>query len=484
MTPQRARRWIGLGIVAAVMAATQAVAAPTPAPAAAGTSAVDALQQAFMDVARRVGPAVVSIAVEHTERGQFRRPGGLGGGPEDEFFDRFFSDFFGEMPQREFKSKGLGSGVIIDDEGYILTNEHVVGEADKLVVTLPDGREFKAEVKGTDPTSDLAVIKINAKHLPVAELGDSDAVRVGQWAIALGNPFGFAVGSSEPTVTVGVISAMNRSIQAGRDRTYTNLIQTDAAINPGNSGGPLVDLSGKIIAINVAIFSTSGGYQGIGFAVPSNTARAIIGDLIKGKKILYGWLGVNVQDIGEALAQYFGLPDRQGVVVARVVPDGPAAKAGVKDGDVVRSYQGQAVRNVRELLAVVARTKVGTKVTLELVREKKPVTVTIVVSERPGDLAGLAARAPKTWRGLEVSELTEELAQRFHAAERRGVVVTNVEPGSPADDAGLRVGDLINEINRRPVATLDEYTPATASAGGDCLVRTQRGYAIVKAAKE
>ena len=451
------------------------------APAPVGTAAGE-LQGAFIEVARRVGPAVVSIAVEHTEHVQARRFGFGGGGQEDEFFDRFFSDFFSQMPEREFKTRGLGSGVIIDPEGYILTNEHVVGGADKLVVTLPDGREFKAVLKGTDPMADLAVVKIQAKDLPVAELGDSDTVRIGQWAIAIGNPFGYAVGSSEPTVTVGVISALNRSIRADRERNYPGLIQTDAAINPGNSGGPLVDLAGKVIGINVAIFSTSGGYQGIGFAIPSNTARAIVGDLIKGKKVLYGWLGVNVQDLDEGLAGYFGAPDRNGVVVARVLPGGPSEKAGVKDGDVIRRYQGQPIRNVRELLAAVARTKVGSTVTLDLLREKKALKVTVSVSERPSDLAGGSSEegAPAAWRGLQVSALTEEMARRFRLADRRGVVVTQVEPGSPADEAGLRPGDLINEINRRPIATLEEYTRATKGVAGDCLLRTLRGYAIVK----
>ena len=462
---------VGGGLIAGPVSAADAQANPA-----------EQLQAAFIEVARRVGPAVVSISVEHTERVQLRHFGF--GGPEEEFFERFFSDFFGNLPEREFKAQGVGSGFIIDEEGYILTNEHVVGNADKLIVTLPDGREFKAEVQGTDPTADLAVIKIKAKNLPVAELGDSEGVQIGQWAIAIGNPFGFAVGSSEPTVTVGVVSAVSRSIRAGRDRDYTDLIQTDAAINPGNSGGPLIDLNGKVIGINVAIFSTSGGYQGVGFAIPSNTARAIIGDLIHGRKVLYGWLGVNVQDLDEELAEFFGVPDRQGVVVARVLPGGPAEKAGVRDGDVIRRYQNRPIRNVRDLLGIVGRTKVGTKATLEVVREKKPIRVAVEVGERPSDLSSFAARAPQVWRGLGVSELTEALAQRFRVTDARGVVVTSVEPGSPADEAGLRVGDVVNEINRVSVKSIDDYTRATSRTKGDCLVRTLRGYAIIKAPNE
>ena len=465
--------------VAVIVAASLIGGVPPWGVPAAHGAAADELQQAFIETARRIGPSVVSISVEHTELVRFRRFG-FGGGPEDEFFDRFFSDFFGDSPERELKTRGVGSGLIVDPEGYILTNEHVVGNADKLLVTLPDGREFKAEVKGADSTSDLAIIKIKAKNLPVAEFGDSDTVQIGQWAIAVGNPFGFAVGSSEPTVTVGVVSALNRAIAAGRDRSYTNLIQTDAAINPGNSGGPLADLSGKIIGINVAIFSTSGGYQGIGFAVPSNTARAVIGDLIQGKEVVYGWLGINVQDLNDNLGEFFGVPDRRGVVVARVLQGGPAEQAGLRDGDIIRTYQGQSVKNVRELLGQVNRMKVGTKVALELVRDKKPMKVTVEIGERPRDMSGLAPRAPKAWRGLEVSEMTEELAQRFRVPERHGVVVTHVESGSPSDEAGLRVGDVINEINRQPVKTLEDYLKATSAAGGGCLIRTHRGYAIVK----
>ncbi|MBI4313707.1 MAG: PDZ domain-containing protein [Candidatus Omnitrophica bacterium] len=278
-----------------------------------------------------------------------------------------------------------------------------------------------------------------------------------------------------------MISAVNRAIHAGRDRSYNSLLQTDAAINPGNSGGPLVDITGKIIGINVAIFSTSGGYQGIGFAVPSNTARAIVGDLIQGKKILYGWLGINVQDLDEELARYFGLPDNRGVVIAKVLPGGPAEKAGVKDGDVIRRYQDQPVQNVRGLLGAVARTKVGTKVTLDLIRDKKPLKVAVDVTEKPKDLSGFSERSGQAWQGLEVSELTDELIRRYRLPDRRGVVVTHVESDSPADEAGLRAGDVINEINRQPVANLNDYSQAIQNVKGDSLVRTLRGYAVIKA---
>jgi len=283
------------------------------------------LEKSTIDVAEEVGKAVVSISTEKTEKiggprvrkYQFGFPFGGENPFEDDLFDRFFDDFFGGF-DREYKQQGLGSGVIIDKEGYILTNEHVVGDADKLTVTLSDGREFKAEIKGTDQRSDLAIIKIDARDLPFAELGDSSNVKIGQWVLAIGNPFAFALENPEPTVTMGVISALHRSLGRGlgRNRDYSDLIQTDAAINPGNSGGPLVNLSGQVIGINVAIFSTSGGYQGVGFAIPINTARKIVSRLIEGKKILYGQVRKYLGPVFHELARHKGCTIVQGNMVA------------------------------------------------------------------------------------------------------------------------------------------------------------------------
>jgi len=285
------------------------------------------MEDAIINVANTTGKSVVSVSTEHTtkvggtKRYYFGSPFGESPFGEDDFFRRFFNDFFGEMPEREYKQLGLGSGVIIDPEGYILTNEHVIGGADKITVTLSDGRELKGEIKGVDQRSDLAIIKINARNLPVATLGDSSNLKIGQWVVAIGNPFGFALQNSEPTVTAGVISALHRSLGRGlsQDKDYNDLIQTDAAINPGNSGGPLVNLKGEVVGINVAIFSTSGGYQGIGFAIPVNNAKRVISRLIEGKKILYGWLGVTVQDLTDDLIKHFGLPDKNGALVAKVL---------------------------------------------------------------------------------------------------------------------------------------------------------------------
>jgi serine protease Do len=440
------------------------------------------LEESFVRVAEEVGPAVVSISTESTERvGGFYR--GFGGPSERDFFDEFFKDFFGQIPEREYKRMGLGSGVIIDKQGYILTNAHVIEGADKITVTLPDGRDFKGEVKGTDPFSDLAVVKIKANGLPVATLGDSDNLRIGQWVLAIGNPFAFAVGSSEPTVTSGIISALHRSLPRTtyRDKTLTDLIQTDAAINPGNSGGPLVNLKGEVIGINVAIFSTSGGNQGIGFAIPISTAKRIIDELISGKEVLYGWLGVSIQDLTQDLADYFGIPDQHGAVVVKVLADSPAEKAGLKESDVIRKFNGTAIKDIRQLITLVSRTEVGTKVKLEIIRHKKSMNVTLVVGKRPSEITTASAKGVKSvWRGLKVENITAERSRRYGLEQTKGVIVTEVKPGSPADEAGIIRGDVITKIGDIEINNLSDYNKATAEIKGEVLVKTRRGYAVLK----
>lgn len=439
----------------------------------------EALQAAFIKVAEDVGPAVVSISTEHTEKvgpRKFFRPF------RDEFFDEFFRDFFEDVPEREYKQRGLGSGFIIDEDGYILTNEHVITGAEKITVTLPDGREFKGKIKGTDPRSDLAVIKIDARPLPIAKLGNSDEVKIGQWSIAVGNPFGWAMSNPKPTVTVGVISALDRSLPRTqrRDRDYSGLLQTDAAINPGNSGGPLVNIKGEVIGINVAIYSTSGGYQGVGFAIPVNTAKLVIGDLVAGKKILYGWLGVNVQEIDQSLADYFGLTDKEGVVVVKVLKDSPAEKGGLKPQDIIRTFDGKRVKNLRDLLRIVGHTKVGKTVKVEIIRDRKPIGIQIQVGERPSEMEEYEKISEDTWRGIEVSEITPQIQNRYNIEEKEGIFVSGVEPNSPADAAGLRIGDVIYEINGQPIKNMSDYNKVTSKVKGDALIRTNRGYGVVK----
>ena len=451
------------------------------------------LEDSVINVAGSVGRAVVSISTEHTakvpgmRRYYFRTPRGENPLSEGDPFNRFFEDFFGEMPDREYKQAGLGSGVIIDAEGYILTNEHVIREADKITVTLPDGGEFKGEIKGQDPRSDLAIIKIDAHNLPVAALGESDSLRIGQWVVAIGNPFGFAMQNPEPTVTAGVISALHRSLgkMLSRDRDYNDLIQTDAAINPGNSGGPLVNLKGEVVGINVAIFSTSGGYQGLGFAIPINSAKRIITQLKDGKKILYGWLGVTVQDLNDDLAKQFGLSDKNGALVSKVLEESPAQKAGLKEGDTIRQVDNKAVNNVRALLDIVGKLEVGRRVKIVVMRDKKDLSLEAQIGERPQDLEEKAEEEVSgAWRGLLAEDLTSEKAKRFKVQEKKGVVAVEVEPGSPADDAGLIPGDAVLEINKQPIKSIADYQKAIKDLKGNVLVRTARGYFIVKEKSE
>ncbi len=450
------------------------------------------LEYSFIKVAELVGPAVASISSERTQKVSTRRyyfntPQGQNNLNED-FFNKFFSDFFGELPQSEQKEMGLGSGVIISKDGYILTNEHVVDGADKITVTLSDGRKFSALLKGSDERSDLAVIKIEAKDLPYAELGNSDYVRTGQWVIAIGNPFGFMMSTPEPTVTTGVVSALHRAlpVQAGKERGYFDLIQTDAAINPGNSGGPLCDLEGKIVGINVAIYSTTGGYQGIGFAIPINTAKYIIDDLSKGKQIKYGWLGVTVQPLDQDLADFFGISMNDGVLVSSVIPDGPAAKAGLKSGDVIVSVNSEKISGTTDILQKVGYAKVGEKITLEIIRDKKSMEVVATVAERPiiSEDTGFVARetlpSEAVFRGMKVVNITPELQAKFSLKDTLGVIIKEIQPNSPALDAGLKVGDVIKEINKIFIKNTDDFQKVVKNSKGNVLIRTLNNYAIIK----
>lgn len=441
-----------------------------------GVNYAKQLESVFTDVADEVGPAVVSISTVHTQK--FSRMD-IGPFENDEMFRQFFKDFFGNIPDHEFQQRGLGSGFIIDTDGYILTNQHVIEGADKIEVTLSDGRKFSAKVKGQDVRADLAVLKINGNDLRALELGNSDAVKIGQFSIAAGNPFGIA---AKPTITIGVVSALNRQLPrtSSRDRDYSDLIQTDAAINPGNSGGPLVDIEGKVMGINVAILSTTGGYQGIGFAIPINIAKSVLSDLIQGKKILYGWLGVNVQDLDDDLAKQFGLSETKGVLVATVQPETPAEKARMKSGDIIKTFDGKNVENVRELLKLVSRATIGKKVKVGILRDRKNITVEVGIAARPEEMKEFAEAALGNWRGIEVQEITPEIAQRYKIAEKSGVAVVNVEPGSPADIAGLTRGDVITEINKKPIKNVSDYNNVTKPAKGDALILTSRGYAVIK----
>ncbi|MFC1599307.1 Do family serine endopeptidase [Candidatus Omnitrophota bacterium] len=436
-------------------------------------------------VASLVGEAVVSISTEVGHRlGSSRQFSFDDFG--DDFFRKFFEEFFGSLPERQFKRQGLGSGVIISKEGYILTNEHVVAGADQIQVRLSDGRKFNAEVKGKDIRSDLAVIKIKANDLPVAELGDSDNLKTGQWVMAAGNPFGFAIEGAEPTVTAGVISALHRDLPVleRRDRSYGNLIQTDAAINPGNSGGPLVNMKGEVIGINVAMITTTGGYQGLGFAIPINKAKKIVKKLIKGEEILYGWLGVSIQNLNDDLKNYLGLKDEKGVIVIKVFNGSPAAKAGLKEGDLILTFNGRKLSKVNELVKMVSEEEPGQSAIVGILRDNKSMKLDVMLGKRPQDLEGLADEETTTttvgFRGLEVEEVSQELANRYRIVGQVGVVVTYVEPDSPADEAGIIPSDIVTNVEGRKIQNKQDFLTAVKGVKGDCLIKTNRGFFVVK----
>ena len=450
------------------------------------------IQNAFIKAADEVGSAVVAIATERTQKVGFKRPQlrfrGFGGespfGGNDPF-EKFFEDFFGQAPEREFKQRGLGTGFIIDKNGHILTNHHVIADADEIMVDLPDGRSFKATVKGSDPRSDLAIVKIDAKDLPIAKLGNSDLLQVGEWVVALGNPFGHILKSSEPTVTVGVVSALHRRLPTagpGGQRGYLDMIQTDAAINPGNSGGPLCDLNGEVIGINVVIFSTSGGYQGIGFAIPINLVKDILSDLITGKEIAYGWLGVSIQEITPDLAKYFNLEAEKGALISEIFKDSPAEAGGLKPGDIITHVNGTEIIEVNDLLKEVSRTKVGKTVDVDVLRDGVKKTIKVKVGKRPTDADAQQAKEPEVkedsskWRGIRVAAITDDIARQLGLTSKEGVVVTNVERDSSAYRIGLSKGSVIRAINKIAIKSLEDYKNVIKDIKGLALVRTDRGY--------
>ena len=409
--------------------------------------------KAFSAVAKKGMPGVVFIQVEKTIEaqapagyGQYNDPHGFFG---DDFFNRFFRERGQDMPPRQYRQTGQGSGFIISKDGYILTNNHVVGDADKITVKLHDGREFEATRVGTDPKTEVAVIKIEGQDLPGLELGDSDKLEIGEWVIAIGNPFGLS-----ETVTVGVVSATGRSNIGIAE--YEDFIQTDAAINPGNSGGPLLNIDGQVVGINTAIYSQSGGYMGIGFAVPANMARAIKDQLVRNGKVVRGFLGVrlNPQEIDEDLAAEFGLKDTCGILVAEVLDDSPAKAAGVRSGDVIVEVNGAPVTDNSSFRNTIAMIGPETKVKLGVVRDGKRTNLDAVIGTLPGDRdekeAVLASEMAERI-GLAVRDLSAELARRFGYDFDEGVIVAQVMPGSAAAQAEIQPGFLILSVNRNPV---------------------------------
>ncbi|MEJ2695176.1 MAG: DegQ family serine endoprotease [Candidatus Sulfobium sp.] len=395
--------------------------------------------KSFAELAERVNPAVVNISTDTTVR--------VPGGP----FSQFFGPFFGQMPDREMKQKSLGSGFIIDSDGFILTNNHVVAGAQEIKVKLADGREYKAKVVGRDPKTDLALIKISSmfKNLPTLPLGNSDKMKVGDWVLAIGNPFGLG-----HTVTQGIISATGRVIGSG---PYDNFLQTDAPINPGNSGGPLVNLEGQVIGINSAIIASG---QGIGFAIPSNMAKQIVSQLKTKGKVVRGWIGVSIQTVTPAIAQAFGLKNDKGALVAEAVPNGPAQAAGIKQGDVIVSFNGKTINRMSDLPFIVAETPVGKTVPVTVVRNGKELTLNIKIAEMPQGQAAGGTPAPAERLGLTISNITPQIRNEFGLTDTSGVLVVNVSQGSLAADAGIQPGDIIKEVNRMPVKDVSDYESA------------------------
>lgn len=429
------------------------------------SSQLELLERAFIKIAEEVTPAVVNIStvykVEHPERGQFK-------GPFKDFYDDFFEDFRKSIPHSEIPQRSLGSGVIVRSDGYILTNNHVIEKAQKIEIRLSDKTKFTGEVIGRDPKTDIAVVKIDPQghKLAVAKLGDSDKSRVGQWAIAIGNPFGL-----DRTVTVGVVSATGRSdigIAA-----YENFIQTDASINRGNSGGPLLNIHGEVIGINTAIIASG---QGIGFAVPINMARNIMEQLIEHGEVVRGWLGIAIQPVTEELSKKFGVKAGSGALVGQVFKDDPADQAGVKVGDIVVKLDGTPVTDPGHLSRLVATIPPGKKVEVVIIRDKKEKTITVSVGKQKEEVQPTAKEKAAIY-GMKVQELTPQLAKKFGVTEAKGVLVSHVKPAGPAARAGIEAGDMIAGVNHKKVTGLKDYEQiiSTVKSGESILVLRIRG---------
>ncbi|MDD5259309.1 MAG: DegQ family serine endoprotease [bacterium] len=452
---------------------------PTIKPEITVPQAVMNLQDAFVTIAEQLKPTVVNISTTQVIKQEYQPYEFFFGNPFDNFFDDFFN---GQQPNQqrpkqqkkylERKLSGTGSGVIISADGYILTNNHVIGGASEIEVTLSDERKFKGKIIGQDPKTDLAIIKIPADKLPAAMLGDSDKIRVGDWSIAIGSPFGL-----EQTVTVGIISARRQSLTIDNQQ-LREMIQTDAAINQGNSGGPLINIKGEVIGINTAIYTPTGGFVGVGFATPINKAKAILVQLIEKGKVTRGWLGVEIRPVDEAVAKQFGLKEARGVLLNSVMKDAPAERAGLKRGDIIIEYDGKPVKDTMGLQDLVAQTEPKKKTKVKIWRNNKEEMFDLVVGEMPGEVkegekniipgqagAGGTSQVSKEWLGMKVQPLTKDMANQLgYESAEKGVIIAELAPGSKAESAGLQVKDVIRSINRQAVTTIKEFEKITAAA--------------------
>ena len=437
--------------------ALQAQASPAP----------QAVPGSFSKLVKDASPSVVNISTVKVIKNRGQGPTPLPFGPNDPLKD-FFDHFFRDQIPKDFRQRSLGSGFIIDKDGFILTNNHVVERTDEIKVRLADDREFTAEVVGRDPKTDLALIRIQPdRPLTPLPLGDSDKLEVGDWVVAIGNPF-----SLGHTVTSGIVSAKYRKIGAG---SYENFIQTDASINPGNSGGPLLNTAGKVIGINTAIFSQGGGSIGIGFAIPINMAKDLLPQLKKGK-VVRGWLGVMIQKITPDLKDKLKLSGERGALVADITAGGPAEKAGIERGDVIVSFDGKEIKQMHDLPYIVASTPVGKTVFVGLIRKGKTKTLEVRIGKLKEEDEPRAVGKARLNLGMTVEEITPELKRHFGLSETSGLVVVQVEAGTPAAEAGMRPGDLILEVDQVRMKDVSQFSRMieTYKAGDTILFLVKR----------
>jgi len=436
--------------------------------------------QPFIASAKQAKASVVNIS--SIKKSQQRNEPGSNPFFDDPLFRRFFGDEFERRVPipREYRERSLGSGVIVTSDGYIVTNNHVVEESDEVTVSLPDKRIFKAKIVGTDPKTDVALIKIDASNLPTVPWGDAGQLQVGEMVLAVGNPFGLM-----QTVTMGIISAIGRANMGIVD--YEDFIQTDAAINPGNSGGALVNLKGELIGIPSAIFSGTGGNMGIGFAVPSTMVKSVVSSLLKHGKVVRGWMGISIQEVTPDLAKEFGSIDTQGALVADVMEESPAAKARLERGDIITAFNGIAIRDPGQLRMLVAETPPGKQATLSVVRNKHSQDIHVTIAELPKDLTTTSRRdespsgkGEHALIGITVENLTNQ-SDGLGRSKQSGVVVTEVEPDSPAERGGVRTGDVIREINRKPIKDVRDFERLTnqLSPHASVLLLLNRGKATL-----
>jgi len=407
----------------------------------------------FAELAEKVGHVAVNISstkVVQPTRRFFQFPGREF---KDFFGEEFFKHFFGEIPQEQMKQRSLGSGFVVSEDGYILTNNHVVAEAEEIVVTFTEEKQYEATIVGRDQKTDIALIKIEVdKPIPAAKIGDSDALRIGDWVVAIGNPFGLG-----NTVTAGIVSAKGRVIGAG---PYDDFIQTDASINPGNSGGPLFNLDGEVVGINTAIFTQTGGNIGIGFAIPINMAKSVMTQLKEKGKVTRGLLGVTIQSITPEIKDKFDLKTTEGALIAEVAKGSAAEKGGLQRGDVIIRFDGKKIREMSDLPPMVAQTPVGKEVEIVVIRKGRERRLTAVIEELKEEASVTALPSPEIEEafGFSVQKLTPELEEALSLQGEKGVVVSSIRRGSPAEEAGLQRGDLIQEIENEPVEEVDDYT--------------------------